>query len=245
MGTYEVCLNGHHQPDSYHCLAPEFRRAFCNVCGAAITQKCPNCSSDIKSDFHDEGVLRFLHETPVPKYCWKCGKPFPWADKLQSASDGVTQLDPLIAVERICQRFPLIVRQLRVRRENRPTIDVEDEYDVQDLLLSLLFLFFDDIRPEECTPSYAGKSTRMDFLLKDESVVIEVKMTRKGLGAKEVGEQLIVDIAHYKEYPNCNALVCLVYDPDNRINNPRGLEKDLSKKSDRLDVRVLIVPKGH
>ena len=27
---------------------------------------------------------------------------------------------------------------------------------------------FDDIRPEEYTPSYAGGSSRIDFLLKDE-----------------------------------------------------------------------------
>ena len=33
----------------------------------------------------------------------------------------------------------------------------------------------------------------MDFLLKQEKLVIEVKRTRKGLGTKEVGEQLKKD----------------------------------------------------
>jgi hypothetical protein len=49
------------------------------------------------------------------------------------------------------------------RHDGRPTLGVGDEYDVQDLLHALLRLFFDDIRPEERTPSYAGESTRMDF----------------------------------------------------------------------------------
>ncbi|WP_246327533.1 hypothetical protein [Candidatus Competibacter phosphatis] len=110
-----------------------------------------------------------------------------------------------------------MIGELRTRHDNRSTLDVKDEYDVQDLLRGLLQLFFDDVRPEEYTPSYAGKSTRMDFLLKDEATVIEVKMTRNGLGAKELGEQLILDIAHYKSHPNCRELYCLVYDPEARI----------------------------
>ena len=40
-------------------------------------------------------------------------------------------------------------------------------------------LYFDDIRAEEWTPSYAGKCARVDFLLKNEKIVIEVKKTRK------------------------------------------------------------------
>lgn len=159
------------------------------------------------------------------------------------SGDQVTALDPAVSVERICSRIPLIIRQLRDRYDGRPTLKVDDEYDLQDLLHGLLHLFFDDVRPEEHTPSYAGKATRMDFLLKNESIVIESKMTRPGLGAKEVGEQLIIDIAHYKSHPDCKTLFCLVYDPDHRVDNPRGLENDLSKKTDGMAVRVFVVPR--
>jgi hypothetical protein len=72
------------------------------------------------------------------------------------------------AVEQLCLRFHSVVRQLRSRHDGRTALVVEDEYDVQDLLHALLRLHFDDIRPEEWTPSYGGKSTRMDFLLKKE-----------------------------------------------------------------------------
>jgi len=145
-------------------------------------------------------------------------------------------------IENLCNRFHLVVRQLKSRHDNRDTLVVEDEYDVQDLLHSLLTLHFDDIRPEEWTPSYAGGSSRMDFLLKKEQIVIEVKKTRKTLGAKEVGEQLIIDIKKYETHPDCRRLFCFVYDPEGRIANPRGIENDLNRDDAGLPVKVLITP---
>lgn len=151
--------------------------------------------------------------------------------------------DSLALVRNLCARFHLVVRQLRVRHDGRSTFDVEDEYDVQDLLHALLRLNFDDIRPEEWTPSYAGRSARMDFLLKEQKVVIETKRTRKGLGEKEIGDELLVDIARYKSHQDCRILVCFVYDPDGRISNPVGLAGDLSGEREGLLVDVIITPK--
>lgn len=151
-------------------------------------------------------------------------------------------IDPLSQIEEICTKFHLVARQLRSRHADRDTLAVSDEYDVQDLLHALLWLFFDDIRPEETTPSYAGKSSRMDFLLKSEQTVIEVKKTRAGLGAKEVGSQLIEDIDRYKVHPDCRLLVCFVYDPEGLIANPRGIENDLSRDDGPMPVRVFIRP---
>ena len=145
-------------------------------------------------------------------------------------------------VKLICKRFHLVTRQLRQRHSDRTTFVIDDEYDVQDLLHSLLKIFFDDVRAEEYAPSYAGSSSRMDFLLKSEKIVIEVKKTRKKLEGKEVGKQLIDDIAHYNTHPDCKTLVCFVYDPEGRIGNPRGLETDLNRISDELSVIVFIEP---
>ena len=146
-------------------------------------------------------------------------------------------------VKLICRRFHLVAKQLTSRRENRPTLEISDEYDVQDLLHSLLRLHFDDIRPEEWTPSYAGNSSRMDFLLKSERIVLELKKTRKNLGAKEVANQLTIDAARYKEHTDCNTLVCFVYDSEGIIENPRGVEADLGKlSSDKLTVLAIITP---
>jgi hypothetical protein len=78
-------------------------------------------------------------------------------------------------VEELCLRFHPIARQLRDRHEGRETLSVKNEYDVQDLLHSLLRLYFYDIRTEVWTPPYAGGSSRMDFFLKEDGMAIETR----------------------------------------------------------------------
>ena len=153
-----------------------------------------------------------------------------------------TTFSPIDPITNIFDRFHIVVRQLRNRYNSRPTLDVTDEFDSQDLLRSLLSVHFDDIRLEEWTPSYAGKSSRMDILLKDFKIVIELKKTRSGLGEKLIGDQLIEDIARYQTHPDCETLLCFVYDPEGLIGNPKGMESDLSKENEKLKVRTFIRP---
>ncbi|UIN02288.1 malate dehydrogenase [Yersinia ruckeri] len=155
----------------------------------------------------------------------------------------VADTTALACVENICHKFPLVVRQLKQRHGDRQSIDINDEYDVQDLFHALLKIHFDDIRAEEYTPSYAGSSSRVDFLLKKEKLVIELKKTRRGLGAKELGNELTIDIARYRSHQDCETLVCFVYDPDGRVNNPVGVESDLENIPSNIRIKVIIVPK--
>lgn len=146
-------------------------------------------------------------------------------------------------VPSICRRFHLAAKQLQQRQRGRAPFEIADEYDVQDLLHALLRLHFDDVRAEEWTPSYGGGSSRMDFLLKPEQIVVEAKMTRAGLGAREVSDQLTIDAVRYKEHPDCKTLICCVYDTSGQIKNPRGVERDLAKLSGNgLEVICIITP---
>lgn len=138
--------------------------------------------------------------------------------------------------------FHQVVIQLRKRHDGRNTLDVEDEYDVQDLLHALLKIYCNDIRPEEWTPSYAGTSSRQDFLLKEEQIVVEIKMTRNGLNNRKLADELSVDIVRYKAHPDCKKLICFVYDPESRIDNPRGFENDFNQAKNGLPVIVYIRP---
>lgn len=146
-------------------------------------------------------------------------------------------------VLKVIERFHTVATQLKRRYDGRETLRVTDEYDVQDLLHALLKVDFDDVRPEEYSPSKGGAASRLDFLLKVPKVVIEAKMTRKTLTDKKLGEELIIDIARYRAHPDCEALVCLVYDPEHNIRNPSGLERDLSRTEGPLAVHVVVVPK--
>jgi hypothetical protein len=141
----------------------------------------------------------------------------------------------------LLRRFHLIARQLKQRHDGRSTIVVADEYDVQDILHALLRGMYDDVRAEEYTPSYAGGSSRIDFVLKKEKCLIEAKMASERLRDRLVGEQLILDIKKYQVHPDCQTLICFVYDPGGFIRNPSGLEADLSGTHDKLTVRVIVV----
>lgn len=152
--------------------------------------------------------------------------------------------DACESIENICCGLHLVARKLLKRHKGRDTLAVADEYDVQDLFGALLALEFTDIRAEEWTPSYGGRSSRMDFLLKPEKIVVEVKKTREGLGARELGEQLLIDIGRYKAHPDCRTLICFAYDPDGLIANPCGIENDLNGNHNDLLVKVIVAPKG-
>jgi hypothetical protein len=146
-------------------------------------------------------------------------------------------------VVRICDRFDVAARRLLRRREGRPPLDMVDEYDVQYLLGAILDVHFEDIEHEACVPSRAGGASRIDFVLRPERIAIEAKRTRRALTSSEAGKQLLVDIARYNRHDGVDTLVCFVYDPERRIRNPRGLERDLeSTPSGRLKIRALVRP---
>jgi len=178
-------------------------------------------------------ISELIEQVPEPEHAQ--GNP---DQRIVSASG-----DPLQKLEPLLRRFNLAARQLARRHDRRPTLMIEDEYDVQDLLHALLLTQFDDIRSEDPAPARAGKASRLDFLLKKERIVVEAKMTSETLRDARIGEQLIVDIKRYQAHPDCRMLVCLVYDPGHHIRNAVGLEDDLSRKHDNLDVRVYVVPR--
>lgn len=149
-------------------------------------------------------------------------------------------------LESVLRRFHKMARQIRIRHggETRPTLEIRDEYDVQDLLHGVLKLFFDDVRAEDVSPQYAGGTSRMDFILKPEKIVIEVKKTRESLTDKKVGEEILIDAGRYSTHPDCKILIPFIYDPEERIINPVGLEMDLDKISrEGLIVKTIICQK--
>jgi len=158
------------------------------------------------------------------------------------SEDNAVTASPLRNLEIIFNNFHRVARQLRSRHADRPTLNISDEYDVQDLLHSMLHLYFSDVRAEEYTPSYANGSSRTDFLLKNEEIIIEIKMTRNGLKDKQLANELIIDKERYSSHPNCSALVCFIYDPLGLISNPSGLINDL-EQDEPFPVRVLVEPK--
>ena len=141
-------------------------------------------------------------------------------------------------------KFHKVAQSLRHRHADRETLLIKDEYDVQDLLRSILQIDFEDIREEDYSPSYAGGNSRVDFVLKEERIVVETKMTNDNLKDKEIGSQLLIDVGRYRSHPDCKLLVVFVYDKGDHIRNKAGLINDLEKMSTpSLKVRIFINPR--
>lgn len=251
QGSYDiqqVCKNGHQINDSYK-KSPQFNSDYCDKCGEKTITECEFCNEPIRGRYTTYGVID-LSKTRVPNSCHKCGKPYPWfntgtVESIIPNKPGSLNLnDSLELAKTLCRKFHRFARQLQSRHSERDTIEFNDEYDVQDAFHAILKLHFNDIRVEEYTPSYAGSNSRIDFLLHEEEIAIEIKKTRSSLKAKEVGEQIAIDIQRYKPHPQCKKLLCFVYDPEGKIGNPSGLEKDLTMKEEHLQVITIICPKG-
>ena len=185
---------------------------------------------------------------------YRFGRVLPQGDGAYSVTSGAKQpVQPLLPKpETVDEVIDTVVRGLRRamhplthRRKGSQALSFGSEYDVQDLLHALLRPWVSDIRPEEFTPSYAGSSTRMDFLLPAHGLVIETKIIRDRAHAKRVGDELIVDIEHYRRHPRCQKLWCVIYDPDHLITNAEGMKSDLQgsrpAEDGSVDVKVLIL----
>jgi hypothetical protein len=82
MGTFDIaqiCLNGHVITEMANDH-PEYRKEFCNDCGEKTIMSCENCKTNIKGYHTIPNVIGFFHYNK-PKYCEKCGYPFPWASR--------------------------------------------------------------------------------------------------------------------------------------------------------------------
>jgi hypothetical protein len=153
------------------------------------------------------------------------------------------QHDPIKLLRKVCLRFHAVVRQLRLRKDYRPTLEVEDIYDLQDVLCALLKMEFEEVGTDEWTPPYTDGTPRTTFLLDKDRIAFVAKKTRQGLTPKELADQVQADAAHYATRNNCNTVFCFIYDPEGRIGSPMRLETDLTSVSDRCIVDVLVAPK--
>jgi len=148
---------------------------------------------------------------------------------------------PMETVLEIANRFSEVVARMKERRKGRQPLKITDEHDVQYLFQGLLSVPFQDVRPEEPTPSVGGGSGRADTLLKAERIVVEYKCTRQGLGAKELRKQIADDFLLYGKHADCTGLFVFVYDPNQHVPNLNGFEADFPRTADGLDeIRIAI-----
>ena len=150
-------------------------------------------------------------------------------------------IDLIAAIFEGFHRFAI---RLRDRRSDRSAIEVKDEYDVQDLLCSLLAIHFTDLEQETWTPPYAGNASRVDFWLRDHGMLIEAKMLRASSSQRQLVDELVVDHQRYSKMTGCHSLLCFVYDPQNKLRDPKNVVRELEHIRGDPQIQVYVSPKS-
>ncbi|NHN41238.1 hypothetical protein G9C85_06250 [Halorubellus sp. JP-L1] len=166
---------------------------------------------------YSEPVARFQNEEPV--------------DAEKSA---------IYQIEEIFSRFGEMVVPLKDRRGERPPLTMDDEYDVQYFLHSLLLLHFEDVRREPHTEEHSAVSPRIDFLIKKETIGIEVKRASESRTRKDFRGELSEDKEQYRLDTDIDTLLVFVYDPEKQIENKTHFEESFEQDTPQMTTRVTV-----
>jgi len=157
-------------------------------------------------------------------------------DKILVGIDMITQ---------ILQNFSnSILKITRNRRKDHAVFKLKDEYDVQDLVYTMLKPIFIDLVEEDPSPKVAGRGSRIDIVIPTRKVVIETKMLKE----TDDNENLYIndlkkDIESYHKHPDLEYLICLVYDPYKKCkddNNFYELAGERMVKGKQFNVIMIV-----
>lgn len=137
-----------------------------------------------------------------------------------------------------------IQKIIKNRRKGHPNFEIEDEYDVQDILYVILKSVFPNLRDEDAIPKVGVKTTKIDLIIREERILVEVKMIKeKDSNETHFIEQLKVDFESYHECKWLRKLFCFVYDPYKKtrdISNFHDLNGDRTKGEHNFNVEVIV-----
>ncbi len=195
-----------------------------------------------------KGIQKAVISKPQEQVTATVKSVFPQALLLRRRRNSVKYpLDEAVdIIEHILYHINSVAEQLLDRYDKRETLRIGDEYDVQDLLHSLLAMFFDDVVNEEWLPSLGANPSRGDFLLLDNGTIIEVKTTLKKTGVDKairvsLERDLNDDLMKYSRWPGCKRIFLFVYDPEKKIKKYSQFERGMdANKIVGIKVRTII-----
>lgn len=88
--TAQICLNGHVITTN---VSSNNTENFCSRCGCPTITKCPSCSAEIRGFRNDDILMVIGAEYTVPYYCYNCGSPYPWTQKILDNAVEILSLD--------------------------------------------------------------------------------------------------------------------------------------------------------
>jgi hypothetical protein len=135
----------------------------------------------------------------------------------------------------------------QARRKDHLSFEINDEYDVQDILYVILKSLFPNLKDEDPTPKIGAKSNKIDLILREDAILIEVKMIKKSdSNEKTFIEELKNDIQSYRKSQWLRHLVFFVYDPFGKtkdVHNFYDLNGQQTINETTFSVEVILNPK--
>lgn len=164
-------------------------------------------------------------------------------DLLFSGSTGSTPAPDAALIEQLCKRLPQAARILAVRsRKGKASYEISDEYDVQDLLHSVLRAYLKYSVQEDPLPKVAGaKSSRADISIEELGVLIEVKYVHGPEDQKRLFEEYSQDLVLYSQWPHLKTLIYFIYNSAD-LRDAEAFDKLSSAQKiggKRFDVKVI------
>lgn len=167
------------------------------------------------------------------------------AERLKTEFFVATDILPGVnLVVNILNEFPSIVSRWKYRRKGKDQLKIDDEYDVQDILYTMLKGTFPTLQYEDPNSKVGANSSIIDFKISDLGLFIEVKHIASKGKEKKVQEECKQDIVSYSSQENCKKIIFFIYDPNKTIDNVYAFEnslgKTISKDGKHVEVTVII-----
>lgn len=136
---------------------------------------------------------------------------------------------------------------VQTRRKDHQSFAINDEYDVQDILYVILKSIFPNLKEEDPTPRVGVKSNKIDLILREEGILIEVKMIKHSdSNERDFVEQLKNDIQSYRNCQWLQQLIFFVYDPFGKTKDAQNffdLNGQQSINGTTFTIEVILNPK--
>jgi ParB/RepB/Spo0J family partition protein len=134
--------------------------------------------------------------------------------------------------------FNLIFNNLRgavIEFEKRTSTKFNNERELQHFIYSVLRCLFCSTEFEDPTKKICGSGNRLDFVIRDHCIIIEIKYVRDEVHAKKIRDELLIDYPLYQKSEYGKTIINYIYDPNDYITNQDLFRKELKD----------LMPKAH
>ncbi len=131
----------------------------------------------------------------------------------------------------LCQRLPHAARIISNRnRKGKASYNISDEYDVQDLLHTIIRCYLKySVQEEPIGIVAAASSSRADIVIEDLGTIIELKYVHGPSDQKRLVDEYAKDLIQYAQWPHLKSFIYVIYNSAD-LREPEAFEKLAGRK---------------